>query len=177
MREPKGMGGGKLNKTFSLLIYCFHHTCSARWDRNRRHVVRHGRPGYIHFTWFSTKAPATRLRGPFAVFLSFFLYLSFFLSVVLELSCNLQNNFLTPKRHFHVPKFCCLPHRLGWELFVYLSLNIGIAFRESDGEGTNVAGYDEAPVGLAIFHRGRVSGLLSLSNAGLLVIERLAHIR
>jgi hypothetical protein len=109
--------------------------------------------------------------------LSFFLYLSFFLSVVLELSCNLQNNFLTPKRHFHVPKFCCLPHRLGWELFVYLSLNIGIAFRESDGEGTNVAGYDEAPVGLAIFHRGRVSGLLSLSNAGLLVIERLAHIR
>jgi hypothetical protein len=29
---------------------------------------------------------------------------------------------------------------------------------------------------LQFFHRGRVSGLLSLSNAGFLVIERLAHI-
>ena len=91
MREPKGMGGGKLNKTFSLLIYCFYHTCSARWDRNRRHVVRHGRPGYIHFTWFSTKAPDT-FEGTIRC-LSFFLYLSFFLSVVLELSCNLQTLF------------------------------------------------------------------------------------
>jgi hypothetical protein len=55
--------------------------------------------------------------------------------------------------------------------------NIGIAFRESDGEGTNVAGYDGAPVGLAIFSsRARIWTSLSLSNAGFLVIERLAHI-
>jgi hypothetical protein len=151
-----------LNKTFSLLIYCFHHTCSARWDRNRRHVVRHGCPGYIHFTWFPTKAPATRLRGPFAVFLSFSLYLSFFLSVVLELSCNLQNNFLTPNGIFTFPSsVACLTALVGncWSV---CPSNIGIAFRESDGEGTNVAGYDGAPVGLAIFSsRARIWTSLS----------------